>query len=57
LLVLGEPTNGLDPAGIIERRTLLQTFAARPARRLTSSAVRRILISRASRNVAENSLR
>ena len=28
LLVLDEPTNGLDPAGIVEIRTLLKTFAA-----------------------------
>lgn len=28
LLVLDEPTNGLDPAGIVEIRALLKTFAA-----------------------------
>ena len=38
LLILDEPTNGLDPAGIQDMRTLIQRLPGRPAPRCSSPA-------------------
>jgi ABC-2 type transport system ATP-binding protein len=46
LLILDEPTNGLDPAGIVEMRGLIRSFADDGITVLVSSH----LISRSSRS-------